>query len=307
VGQHSINVTAFRADGVSSAPVAVNINVLAEALQSQPSATLPPTQAGGQTNPTPSGGGNPPTNAPTVPPAQVQPTTPAPPTNPPPPAATSTPSKPTATFKQGANIRRGPSTLFNPPIGSIAAGQTADIQARTQSGEWYKISYYNGSGWVFAQLIDISGDTSQIAIDNGPPPPTLTPTPIPATPTPAPSSNLVAGQIRLDPAQPECKKTFNIFIDVANTGTTANASGGTLSVQDARAADGSNASNTVGAFGVIQPGQTVASGPIPLTVNTNFEEDHRIVIIVDSNNQVAETNENDNRAELVYRLKKGSC
>jgi hypothetical protein len=308
-GAHTIGVTAFRGDGSSSAPATVSINVIDAANSTQPSATPaagsnPSGQnAGGNPTPLPgSGGGDsqaaPPTNAP-------KPTDVPPPTNPPPPTATPTPSAPMATFKQGANLRAGASTLFNPPVGSFAQGQTAEILARTQSGEWYKVKYFNGSGWVFGQLIDVSGDTAKIPIDAGPPVPTLTPTPIPVTPTPQTAVNLVAGSIRINNNPVKCG-TLMISVDIANNGTQANPSGGSLSVQDVRAADGSNSTTTQGAFGIIQPGQTVASGPIPLTVQTNVEEDHRLIIIVDPGGSVAETNKGDNRTELVYRLH-GPC
>jgi hypothetical protein len=67
--------------------------------------------------------------------------------------------------------------LFDPPIGSVAPGQTAEIVARTQAGDWYQVRLQSGTAWVSAQLVTVSGDISQLPIDNGPPIPTLTTTP----------------------------------------------------------------------------------------------------------------------------------
>lgn len=295
VGQHTISVTAFRSDGLSSAPATVNISVVG--IGSSPSPT--PTTAA-----PPSIGNEPPPGVQAQPTAA--PTNSPPPTEPPPPTNTPTPSKPVASFNQGVNVRSGPSTLFNPPIGSFAANQTTDILGRTPDGSWYKVRYYNAEGWVFGQLLTVSGDASLIPIDPGPPTPTLTPTPVPMTPTPTTNIDLVAGSIRLEPAAPKCNQTFNVFVDVANFGT-GPVNGGSISVQDIAVRDGTQQQATSGAFGTIQPGQTVNSGAIPITVSTYFNERHKIVVIIDPANQIPETNEGNNRAELEYTLDKGSC
>jgi uncharacterized protein YgiM (DUF1202 family) len=297
-GPHTLSVQAFRADGSSSAPATVNINVISQA-QMTPTSAEQPANPTAQTQPT-----TPPTQS------QAQPT--APPTTQPPttaPQASPTPNVPTATFIKGVNVRSGPSTLFNPPIGSFAAGQTAEILARTPAGDWYKVRYYNGEGWVFGQLLSVSGDTSRIAVDPGPPipqPTAVPPTPIPPTPVPVANINLVARTIRLSPESPNCNETFIVTVDVANFGQQATGGGG-LSVVDVRAADNTTQGSTAGSFGPIQPGQTVNSGNIPLTVSTYHSEGHKIVVVVDPNNQIAETNENDNRAELAYTLNKAGC
>jgi uncharacterized protein YraI len=299
-GSHTIAVTAFRADGSSSAPATVTITIVEQGASAQAT----PTRSAANADETEEAGGAG---------IQAQPTvgatsTPAPPTETPPPAATDTPSKPVATFLQGVNVRSGPSTKFNPPIGSFLANQTADILGKTPAGDWYKVTGSGGTGWVFGELLTVSGDASRIPVDAGPPVPTDTPvapTPVPATATPSLNVNLVAGNVYVDPAQPRCGQTFNIFIDIANSGTNANAGGGTISVRDEA---GGNVATTNGAFGVIQPGQTAGRvGPIPLTVSTNFEEQHKLILVVDSGSAVAETNEGDNTKEFLYTLAKAGC
>ena len=63
----------------------------------------------------------------------------------------------------------------------------------------------------------------------------------------------------------------------------------------------------VRALPIISPGQTVNVGPIPLKVPTYYNEEHRLVMTVDSTNQVFESNESDNVKEAIYVLQKASC
>jgi hypothetical protein len=327
-GEHTISITAFRADGSSSNPASVTINVIAEGameMTEEPAAQPEATEADDEPAPTTASNNPAPTRAvqPTQAPAQPQPTQapnqPRPttaPTNPPAPTAvpaSATPSTPQVTINQGVNVRNGPGTNFA-VIGSLAANQTAELLGRSPDSTWLKIRYYaSNAAWIASQFATASVDVSTLEVDVGPPTP-IPPTPTPlATPTPIPTAtvatsvNLVAGQIRLSPAEPRCNETFNITVDVANQGTTAFNGGGSLSVQDVRASDGTNAGTTNGAFGAIQPGQTVNSGNIPLTISTYTGEQHRIIVIIDPNNAVAETNESDNRMELTYTLLKANC
>jgi hypothetical protein len=312
VGQHTIALTAFRADGSSSAPASVNVSVMSQQAQASPTNTQTSGQSGttggnqqtggSQQNNQPSGGNNA-QAAPTNPP----PTNPPAPTTPPTAAPTATPDKPQATFNTGVNVRAGPSTKFNPPIGSFAANSTADIVGKNPAGDWYKVSYYNGAGWVLASLMTVTGDQSKIPVDQGPPIPTDTPTPVPFTPTPATSINLVAGNVGLSSSPPKCNQTINVTMDVANFGTTASP-GGTVLIQDILVSDGSVQQQTTGAFGPIQPGQTVNTGNIPFTISTHYAEQHRIIAIVNPNGEIPETTRDDNRKELpAYTLEKATC
>jgi uncharacterized protein YgiM (DUF1202 family) len=322
-GEHTISITAFREDGSSSNPARVTINVIDEGameMTEEPNAQAAPTED--EPVPTTASNNPAPTRAvqPTAQPQRTQaPTQPRPttgPTNPPAPTAvpaSATPNTPQVTINQGVNVRNGPGTTFA-VIGSLAANQTAALLGRSPDGTWFKIQYYaSNNAWIAAQFATASVDVNTLDVDVGPPTPVPTATPIPFTATPIPTAtiatsvNLVAGQIRLSPSEPRCNETFNITVDVANQGSTAFNGGGSLSVQDVRASDGTQAGSTAGAFGAIQPGQTVNSGNIPLTISTYHSEQHKIIVIIDPNNAVAETNETDNRVELTYTLAKANC
>ncbi len=301
VGTHSISVVAYRADGSSSTPDSVSISVIAQ--NSQPT-TNQPTISGANPLALPTVTLNSQPNQPTNPP---QPTIPSQPTTPP---ASPTPSTPTASFAQGVNVRRGPGLEFDPPIGAFAAGQTTDILAVNPAGSWYKVRYGGGEGWVFAALTTAAGDIASLPRDPGPPVPTpAPPTAVPPTqppPPPATTANLVAGIVEFQPGQPTCAQTFNVGLDVANLGGEPTASSGTVSLQDVRSADGSVQQTTVGGYPVLQPQQTFRVN-MPLTVSTWYNEEHTIILIIDPNNQIPETNESDNRREVKYTLQKGSC
>ncbi len=324
VGTHVIGVTAFRADGSSSDPVSVTVNVVAQsAAQQQTQPTLESTAASTteQTQQTQ------PTATATTPPTQAQPTSGESgqvvlPPSATPRAVASTPTQaqaasptsnvPMASFSQPINVRRGPGTNFEPAIGVFQAGQTTQIIGINPARTWFKVRFGTGEGWVFGQLTTVSGDITNLPVDAGPPtpiPPTPTPVPptaIPATAAPASNANLVAGIVVLEPSTPRCGETFTVGFDVANLGTQATSASGIVALRDVRASDGSIQQETIGGFPVIQPGQTFRV-VMPLTVSTYYNEDHRITLTIDPQNQIPETENGDNVREVTYRLDKANC
>ena len=211
-----------------------------------------------------------------------------------------------ATFTTGVNVRRGPNTLFEPPIGSFAANDSSEVVAVNPDRSWYKVKYFNAEGWVFGSLLTTSGNIDSLPVDAGPPVPTLTPvppTPVPVTNTPQINVNIVVGNITTDPGTPECGSTFKVFVDIANLGTDKSP-GGSLNIEDS---SNGRVASTQGAFGEIDPGKTVNIGPIPLTVGTDHSDEHILAVIADPGGAISETSESDNRGERKYTLKKGNC
>ncbi len=302
IGIHTIGITAFRADGTSSAPASVEITVVDASGQTGSAATNAPNVTQNSTNasarPTSASSNLQPTAPPTTAAATAVPQQPA------------TPTSPTASFQQGINVRRGPGLEFDPPIGAFTAGQSTAILAINPAGSWYKVRFGSGEGWVFAALTDASGDVAALPRESGPPVPTAAPpTAVPPTNVPAPPAsnvNLVAGIVELNPGQPTCQQTFNIGLDVANLGSAASNASGGVSVTDVRSSDGSTQQITTGGFPVLQPQQTFRVN-MPLTVSTWYNEEHTIILIIDPQNEIPETEEGDNRREVRYTLQKGGC
>lgn len=104
------------------------------------------------------------------------------------PTDTPTPSVPMVTVKQNMNVRGGPGTNY-PVIGSGSSGDTTKITGRNQDGSWVQVEYPSddGRGWLYAPLVDVSGDVStmpvaQASMDPLPPPPEIA---APSEPPPA--------------------------------------------------------------------------------------------------------------------------
>jgi hypothetical protein len=214
---------------------------------------------------------------------------------------------------QGINVRSGPSTKFNPPIGSLAANQSVDLLARSTDGQWFKVKYYNGAGWVFAAYTKPSVDPASLTVDAGPPIPADTATPlptalpIPATAVPAQTTaNLVIGNVNVTPGLPiVCGKTVQLSIDIANQGGQPTTTSGTISIRDIYLKNNQEVASTQGAFGPINNGQTINVSGIFLTVTSFVGEDHKLVITVNPNGAVPETSNADNTREMPYNLKSG--
>lgn len=324
VGQHTIAVTAFRADNSQSDPKSVTINVVPQTRPADSSGTNNQTGSSGNNNPSPQPSntpepptpaqqttgndnqfGNPPASQNTNPPAQAPTSTPEPPTPIPP---SPTPNKPQGTITTGANVRSGPSTAFNPPIGSLAANTVVDLLGINPDGTWYKIRYYNADGWISSTLMTVTGSTSSLPVDVGPPTPIpATATPIPPTATPAPQINLTVVNIQTSPHPLVCQKASEIQVTVRNEGAQATASGGTIRIWAILVSSGQEIGSTETVFPALQPGQQFTAGAF-LTVSVNHSELQRILVEVDSKKVIGESNENDNtRQDVDYTLAKGSC
>ncbi len=244
----------------------------------------------------------------------VLPTTaasPAAPTQPPALQATPTAfsTNPTAeTIVASGNVRAGDSTAYD-IVGVVRIGDTMPVLARSATGSgWWKVQLANGRiGWAAPSVVRVTGDVNRLPSEfPPPPPPTPTPTPIPVTATPVSQADLIISSITLEPAEPTCAQTFTIRLGVRNVGTSQSNSSGTIAVQDIHVNTGTVTATTVGGFPSLAPGQTYEA-LIPLTVSTFYEEQHRISIQLDSLNQVAETNKNNNFGTTDYNLRRGSC
>lgn len=207
-----------------------------------------------------------------------------------------------------SNVRRGDSTEYD-RVGFLFGGETAAIIGISSFGtDWYYIQLASGRrGFIAPSVVRTEGDLSNLPRINPPPPPTPIPTntPVP-TATPAAVANLIISEVELDPNSPQCNETFTIYVTVQNTGTGASSSGGSISVVDTRTEDGSTTESTLGAFPPLEPGSS-ATGVIPITVSTFYNENHSLNIRIDSNNSVNETNESDNTITIVYELDQADC
>jgi hypothetical protein len=234
------------------------------------------------------------------------------PTEPPTEAPTPTPDPPTARVLVGANVRQGPSTDFL-VIGNFAPNTETTALAVNPAGTWYKVEYYNSEGWIFGDLVEVS-NADQLPTDVGPPTPvpaTATFTPVPATATPEPSNvNLVFdGPTGVEPFPPECGQTMEFTIRVRNDGSEAMDSTAAALIRDTHI-DSGTVTETQAGIPALGPGESTEITGVFLTVETNFAARHQIQVILDSNNEIDETNEDDNASRagaLEYTLEQGDC
>lgn len=93
-------------------------------------------------------------------------------------------------WEGGLNLRPGPGTDYDPPIGYLRSGDILDITGRTAGNEWIQvIAVYRGlKGWVPAlpEYVEINVDLDSVPIFEAPPIPVPAPLPQPPLPSYSP-------------------------------------------------------------------------------------------------------------------------
>jgi hypothetical protein len=64
-------------------------------------------------------------------------------------------------------VRQGPGTTYL-PVGDLAQGEQVLIVGRNADTSWWAVSYADGTGWVFASLVIVEGDASQVPLAAAP-------------------------------------------------------------------------------------------------------------------------------------------
>jgi len=95
------------------------------------------------------------------------------------PDATPTPEVPSVVSNKDLNVRSGPSTSFDPPVSSLSAGTTAEVNGKATVGGqlWYRLK--DGSGWIAGWLVEghLLDQVETVPVED-----------IPNTPTPEPTA-----------------------------------------------------------------------------------------------------------------------
>lgn len=106
------------------------------------------------------------------------------------------------------NVRSGPGTNYN-IVGQLQPGQSALVTARSEDSSWWQINLATEdeaekAGWIYGQLVTLTGDGSAVAVAAAPPPPTPAPEAAPPAdppaaaeaPAPPPSAEELEDQLR---------------------------------------------------------------------------------------------------------------
>jgi len=187
-------------------------------------------------------------------------------------------------------------------LGTLPAGRDVQIDGRTSDDGWYRIIFPPNSelhGWVEADLLDVTGDPSTLAVATAEPPiqvdlptePPSTITPETSTPegtgtpegTPTPDGlpDLVVGTT---PVISDGK----LFITVVNQGT------GTMNGDLVVAVFNADGTALIG--GATLPGFSLAPG-LSIDVGTGFEVtgDMTLMLVVDPNGEIEESDNTNNQ------------
>ena len=261
-GQYEIAVTAERGDGAVTRET-VTVSVISRAAaDSRGENSQPPASEAASATP-------PPTAAP--------------------PASTSTSL--TAKVITAANLRAGPSAQFDPPLGSIAANQEVEIVAASPERDWYKIRYDGGDAWIYAELVNATGDIASLPLDAG--------ISLPV--------NLVIADTVIVPHPLVCREAGQIDVTVRNEGTADTAFGGWIKVEVILKSSSETLAATETAFPGIAAGEEYTAS-VKLAVDLYYNETQIIRVAIDTANHVAENNEDDNVAYAEeYVLQRGGC
>src|SRR5260221_8572255 len=214
---------------------------------------------------------------------------------------TPTPAQPTATAVTPdttprvtatvtANVRSGDSVLY-PAIAFLVLGDSARVLGISSTGSgWYYIQLANGTlGWISPFVVAPSGDFSGVSAVTAPPLPVLpTATPIPVAP------NLLLNGIALNPGTPSCGETFNVVLNVTNTGN-GRSDATTAFVQDVHLASGAVITSGAGFVPALDPGGNITVS-VPLVVTAFYSEAHQI-----------RANLGDSQITTSYVLAQGQC
>jgi hypothetical protein len=202
-----------------------------------------------------------------------------------------------------ANVRLGDSVAY-PPIGYIDVGDSLEVVGVSNRSAWYQVVFEDDLGFIAPSTVRTDGDPNFLP-RVAPPPLPFTPTPF-ASVTPVFQGNLVLENLRTEPDTPVCNEAFVIYVTVRNAGSDSTRSSGTIDVRDLLAADGFKQEDTIGGFPALGPGETFEA-IIPMTVDTNYNETHRLILTADILREIPEENEDDNTAVKEYTLQPGTC
>ena len=205
------------------------------------------------------------------------------------------------------NVRTGPSTQFE-LVSTLKKDDTVRVFARTESG-WYKIFLSGQERWLYgaadAGLVELIGPHETLPIDHGPPLPTQPPAT--ATPIPPQYPNLIIEGAELQGGGLVCGESGILRFRVRNAGNVPTQWGGSIRVRDILNRNLEGKDFQAPNFGILAAGEQTPWFVVNLLVDTYYGEKHTLEIMVDSQKQITESNELDNRWEYAYVLQQGKC
>ncbi|MCA9903632.1 MAG: hypothetical protein KC547_07230 [Anaerolineae bacterium] len=185
-----------------------------------------------------------------------------------------------------------------PIIAALRAGETGAIQALSSNGTgWYQIQLPSGVvGWVSPTVITQEGDLSGVGRTQPPAPlpPPQRPAQLPSMSPVGQVSGVVPNGMAIQGGNATCNQTFNVQINVANTGSTV-APAGTITLQDVNVRTGEVTFTGYGNYPSLNPGANFVV-VVPAQTSVYYNEDHELRAFT-----------NGRQFNQRYRLNQGGC
>lgn len=169
-------------------------------------------------------------------------------------------------------------------VGYLLAGEQAEVIGRDVSGaQWLQLRLPAGLiGWVSMSVVATYGDLSGVPLITPPEP----------LPPPA-QSNIVLNGIAIS-GSAVCGMTFNVQVNVANTGNAASPAG-QVTLQDVDIASGTITATNYGGYPSIGAGSNFIV-TIPMTTSAFYNANHELRAYT-----------NNTQVQAQYYLEQGSC
>jgi uncharacterized protein YraI len=214
------------------------------------------------------------------------------------PAPTATPCGPIVTASTVANIRTGPDTAYQ-VVGSLPENGVAKIAGRNDANTWWYIEFAGGVGghaWIAGSVVTVSCVPDVVQVVAAPPFPTAAPTatlPPPVAGTP----DLVADGMQWWPNPGKKNQPMSIQVKVTNNGS---APTGQFTVAWLSNQTEPGCSWTVSGLGVGESKNLDCE--FTYTIQPASTSSFWITLVVDSNNQIAESDEGNNKREVQIKV-----
>ncbi len=216
------------------------------------------------------------------------------------PTPTATPCTPIVTASTTANIRSGPDTVYN-AIGSLPENGVAKIAGRNDANTWWYIEFAGGVGgyaWIAGSVVTASCVPDVVQVVAAPPTPQPTATEKVTLPPPvAGTPDLVADGMQWWPNPGKKNQPMSIQVKVTNNGS---APAGQFTVVWLSNQTEPGCSWTVSGLGVGESKDLDCE--FTYTYQPAATSTFWITLVVDSNNEIAESNEGNNKREVQIKV-----
>jgi hypothetical protein len=179
-----------------------------------------------------------------------------------------------------------------PIIAYLSPGTFAVVTGRNPGNTFYQVLLSSGvTGWVARSVSVESGETGRVPVVN---PPAPLPVPVqPILPVGVVSSSVIPNGMAIQGAA-LCNQTFNVQVNLANTGNTVS-SAGSLTLQDTNISTGTVTFSGSANYPALNPGANFVV-VVPVTTSVYYGEQHQLRAFT-----------NSREFTITYTLGQGSC